>query len=174
MSIWLQFTLFFRVVEDEEILSVTRVMIALNKFLSFSLKKESCLEARQFLEKFTNSVLSTVTPRSNHRLRLILFCPAVLIGGNDLVLLQLFGLLLKRLLEKGWLKGSAVEACRAEYQSFMQGQRKMERSSTMSRSNIGNVLVFCSLQAGYSACWHLFKVCIVTNAVEHCFNVCFE
>ena len=58
------------------------------------------------------------------------------------------------------------EACRSEYQSFVQEQRQLERSSTRSRPDIGNVLSFCSSQAGFRAQQHLFKVCSLTNMAK--------
>ena len=80
-------------------------------------------------------------------------------------------MLLDGLLEKGWAKGSEVEACRAEYQSFVKEQRQLERSSTRSRPDVGDVLSFCSGQAGFRARRHLYKVCIV--AKQTCgFNPC--
>ena len=69
-------------------------------------------------------------------------------------------------LERGWVKGSEIEACRSEYQSFVQEQRQLERSSTRSRPDVGDVLSFCCSQAGFRARQHLFKVCIVTNVVK--------
>ena len=74
--------------------------------------------------------------------------------------------LLDGLLDRGWVKGSEIEACRSEYQSFVQEQRQLERSSTRSRPDIGDGLSFCSTQACFRARQHLFKVCIVTNMVK--------
>ena len=93
-------------------------------------------------------------------------CPAIVIGGDDHAPFHLLGLLLDGLLESGWVKGSEIEACRSEYQSFVQEQRQLERTSTRSRPDIGDVLSFCCSQAGYRARQHLFKVCIVTNVVK--------
>ena len=72
----------------------------------------------------------------------------------------------RSLLDLGWIKGSEIEASRAECQSFVQEQRQLERSSTKSRPDIGDVLSFCSSQAGFRVRQHLFKVCIVTNMVK--------
>ena len=63
------------------------------------------------------------------------------------------------------MKGSEIEACRAEYHSFVQEQRHLERSST-SRPDVGDVLSFGSSQAAFGARERLFKVCIVTNMVK--------
>ena len=94
------------------------------------------------------------------------FCPAIIIEGDDHAPLHLLGPLLDGLLDRAWVKDSEIEACRSEYQSFVQGQRQLERSSTRSRPDIGDVLSFSSSQAGFHALQHLFKVCIVANMVE--------
>ena len=52
-------------INDEEFLSKTRVLVALNKAGSYYLKKEFCKELRQILEEFTNSAISTVAARSS-------------------------------------------------------------------------------------------------------------
>ena len=119
-----------------------------------------------FWMSFTTSVLSTVGARSKIGQGLSCFCPAIVIGGDDHSPLHLLGLLLVGLLERGWVKGSEIEACRSEYQSFVQEQRLLERSSTRSRPDIGDVLSFCCSQAGFGARQHLFKVCVVTNVVR--------
>ena len=111
-------------------------------------------------------MLSTVAARSKIGQGLSCFCPAIIIGGDDHALLHLLGLLLDGLLDRAWIKGSEIETCRAEYQSFVQEQPQLERSSTRSRPDIGDFLSFCSSQAGFRACQHLLKVCILTNMVK--------
>ena len=44
-----------------------------------------------------------------------------------------------------------MEACKSEYQSFVQEQRQLERTSTRSRPDVGNVLT--------SALHRLVSVC---------------
>ena len=138
-------------------------MAALGKIESHYLQKEFRRDARRFLEDFVNCVLSTVAARSVIGQGLSVFCPAILVGGNDVAPLQLFNKLLDGLLEESWTKGSEVEACRAEYQSFVQEQRQLERSSTRIRPDVGDVLSICSAQAGFRAHRHLYKVCIVAK-----------
>ena len=116
-----------------------------------------------------NCVLSTVALRSVIGQGLSCFCPAIVVGGDDVAPSQLFNKLLDGLLEKSWTRGSEVEACRAEYQSFVQEQRQLERSSTRSRPDVGDFLLLCSAQAGFRARRHLYKVCIVSN-IACCFD----
>ena len=130
------------------------------------MKREFQCDARRFLEEFATSVLSTVAARSKIGQGLSCFCPAIVIGGDDHAPFHLLGLLLDGLLERGWVKGSEIEACRSEYPSFVQEQRQLERSSTRSRPDIGDVPSFCSSQVGFRARQHLFKVCIVSNVVK--------
>ena len=130
--------------DDKDFLVGTRVMAALGKVGSHYLQKKFRRDARRFLEDFVNCVLSTVAARSVIGQGLGCFCPAIVVGGDDVAPLQPFNKLLHGLLEKGWAKGSEVETCRAEYQSFVQEQRQLERSSTRSRPDVGDVLSFCS------------------------------
>ena len=150
-------------IADGQFLAGTRVLAALNKFGSSCLTKEFQQDALRFLEKFTNCVLSTVAARSKIGQGLSCFCPSIIIGVDDHAPLHLLGLFSDGFLERGLIKGSDIEACRAEYQSFVQEQRQLERSSTRSRPGVGEVLSFCSAQAGFRARQQLFKVCIVTK-----------
>ena len=138
-------------------------MAAFGKVGSHYLQKEFRRDARRLPENFVNYVLSTVAARSVIGQGLSCFCPAIVVGWDDVAPLQFFNKLLDGLLEKGWTRGSEVEACRAEYQSFVQEQRQLERSSTRSRPDVGDVLSFCSGQAGFRARRHLYKVCIVAK-----------
>ena len=153
----------FPAIDDKDFLVGSRVMAALGKGGIHYLQKEFRHDARRFLEDFVNCVLSTVAARSVIGQCLSCFCPAIVVGGDDVAPLQLLNKLLDGLLERGWTRGSEVEACRAGYQSFVQEQRQLERSSTRSRPDVGDVLSFCSAQAGFRVRRHLYKVCIVTN-----------
>ena len=153
----------FPAIDDKDFLAGARLIAALDKVGSHYLRTEFRRDARRFLEDFVNCVLSTVASRSVIGEGLSCFCPAIVFGGDDVAPFQLFNKLLDGLLEKGWTRGSEVEACRAEYQSFVQEQRQLEWSSTRSRPDVGDVLSFCSAQAAFRARWHLYKVCIVSN-----------
>ena len=150
----------FASIEEDRFLTGTRVLSALEKVGSPYLKKEFRRDCRKFLEDFINCVLSTVAARSAIGQGLSCFCPPVLIGGDGHATLQLFDLLLDGLLAKGWVRGGDMEACKSEYQSFVQEQRQLERTSTRSRPDVGNVLTFYSSQAGFRVRSHLYKVCI--------------
>ena len=108
----------FPAIDDKDFLVGTHVMAALDKVGSHHWQKEFRRDARRFLEDFVNCVLLSVAARSVIGQSLSCFSPAIMVGGDDVALLQLFNKLLDGLLEKGWTKGSEVEACRAEYQSF--------------------------------------------------------
>ena len=153
----------FPAIDDKNFLIGTHVITALGKVGSHYLQKEFRRDARRFLEDFVNCVLSTVAAGSVIGQGLSCFCPAIVVSGDDVAPLQLFNKLLDGLLEKGWTKGSEIEACRAEYQPFVQEQRQLERSSTRSRPDVGDVLLFCSGLAGFRARRHLYKVCIVAK-----------
>ena len=101
--------------DEKDFLAGTRVMAALDKFGSQYLRTEFCRDARRFLEEFVNCVLSTVASMSVLGQGLSCFFPANVVGGDDVAPSQLFNKLFDGLLEKGWTKGSEVEACRAEY-----------------------------------------------------------
>ena len=100
----------------EEFLAGTRVLAALSKIGSSYLKPEFQRDGRRFLEEFTNSVLSTAAARFKIGQGLSCFCPAIIIGRDNHAALHLLDLLLDGLLEHGWIKGTEIEACRAEYQ----------------------------------------------------------
>ena len=149
----------FPAIDDKDFLNGTRVMAALGKVGSHYLQREF----RRFLEEFVNCVLWTVASRSVIGQGLSCFCPAIVVDGDDVAPLQLSSKLLDGMLQNGWTRGSEVEACRAEYQSFVQEQRQLERSSTRSRPDVGDVLSFCFAQTGFRVRRHLYKVCIVAN-----------
>ena len=156
----------FAPIDEKHFLEGTRVMAALGKVSSQYLQKEFRRDARLFFWKiFLNCVLSTVASRSVIGQWLSCFCPAIVVGGDDVAPLQLFNKLVDGLLEKGWIRGSEVEACRSEYQSFVREQRQLERSSMRSRPDVGDGLSFCSGQAGFRARRHLYNVCFVAKQV---------
>ena len=77
------------------------------------------------------------------------FCPEIVNGGVNYTLYHLFGQLLDGLMELGWFRGSAVEASKTEYQSFVQDQRQLGLTSTKNWSDVENIFSFWSPQAGF-------------------------
>ena len=153
----------FAAIDEDRFLAGTRVLSAIEKVGSSYLKKEFRRECRKSLEDFVNCVLATVAARSAIGQGLGCFCPPILVGGDDHAPMQLFDMLLAGLLEKRWVRGAEMEACKSEYWSLVQEQRQLERTSTRSRPEVGIVLTFCSSQAGFRERRHLYKVCIVSR-----------
>ena len=138
-------------------------MAALDKVGSQNQRTAFRRDARRLLEDIVSCVPSTVASRSVIGQGLSCFSPAIVVDGDNVAPFQRFNKLLDGLLEKGWTRGSEIEACRAEYQSFVQEQRQLERLSMRSRPDVGDVLPFCSTQTDFRGRRHLYKVCIVSN-----------
>ena len=134
---------------------------ALEKMTSQYLKKEFRSSACRFLEEFTSTDFSTVAARSKLGQGVSCFCPEIIIGGDDHSALFLFGQLLDGLVECGWEKRSTVEACKAEYQSFVNDQRQLEIHAGGKRSDISSVLSYLSYQSGFRSRRHLYRVSLV-------------
>ena len=105
----------FPAIDEKDFLAVARVMAALGKVGSHYLQTEFRRDARRFLEDFVNCVLSAVASRSVVGEGLSCFCPAIVVGGDDVAPFQLFNKPMDVLPERGWTRESDVEACRAEY-----------------------------------------------------------
>ena len=151
----------FPAIKDQHFLVGTRVHAALEKMTSQYLKKEFRSSARRFLEEFTRTILSTVAARSKLGQGVSCFCPEIIIGGNDHSAFFLFGQLLDGLVECGWEKGSTVEACKAEFQSFVTDQRQLECHASRKHSDISKVLSYLSRQSGFRSRRHLYRVSLV-------------
>ena len=148
----------FAAIDEEHFLVGTRVHAALEKMSSSYLKREFRSHARRFLEEFCSTILSTVAARSKLGQGVSCFCPEVIIGGDDHSAFFLHGELLDILVECGWETGSNVEACKAEFQSFVREQRQLERPSTSKRLDVGNILAYFAQQTGFQSRRHLFRV----------------
>ena len=156
----------FTVIEDQHFLVGTRVHAALEKMTSQYLKKEFKSSAPRFLEDFTSTVLSIVSTRSKLGQGVSCFCPEIIIGGDDHSAFFLFGQLLDGLVECGWEKMSTVEACKAEFQSFVNDQRQLESHAGRKRSDISSVLSYLSHQSGFRSHRHLYRVSLVSLRVS--------
>ena len=180
----------FTAIEEEYFLVETRVHAALEKMTSQYLKKEFRSSTLRFLEDFTSTVLSTVAVRSKLSQGVSCFCPEIIIGGDDHSAFFLFGQLLEGLVACGWEKGSTVEACKADFQSFVNDQRQLECHASIKHSDISNVLSYLTHQSGFRSRRHLYRVSLVgfqvcsccgqslkivvsfrSSNCQHCFNV---
>ena len=103
-------------------------------------------------------MLSTVATRSDVGQGLSYFCPNLVVVGMTMPHFHLFGQLLGGFMELGWVRGSTVEASKAEYQSFVREQRQLEFISTKSRPDVGNILSSWSSKAGFRVRLHLYQV----------------
>ena len=148
-------------IEDQHFLVGTRVHAALEKMTSGYLKKEFRSSARRFLEDFTSTVLSTVAARSKLDHGVSCFCPEIIIRGDAHSAFFLFGQLLDGLVECGWEKGSTVDACKAEFQFFVNDQRQLGSHAGRKHSDISSVLSYLSHQSGFRSRRHLYRVSLV-------------
>ena len=121
-------------------------------------KKELRTNARRFLEEFCSTILSTVAAMSKLGHGVSCFCPEIILGGDDHSAFFLYGQLLDGIVDCGWEKGSNVEVCKAEFQSFVWEQRQLERHSTRTRPDVMNILVYFSQQTGFQCPRHQFRV----------------
>ena len=125
----------FVAIDEEHFLVGTLIHGALEKMSSSYMRKEFRSNARRFLEKSAAPFCQSWPPDQS------CFCPEIILGGDDHSAFFLYGQLLDGLVECGWEKGSNVEACEAEFQSFVREQRQLERNSTRKRPDVGNILV---------------------------------
>ena len=148
---------------DEHFLVGTRIHAALEMMSSSYLRKVFRSNARRFLEEFCSTILSTVAARSKLGPGVSCFCPEIILGGDDHSDFFLHGQLLDGLVECGWEKGSSVEACKAEFQSFVRGQRQLERHSTSKCLDVVKILAYFAQQTGFQSRRHLFRVSCRTS-----------
>ena len=148
----------FAAIEEEHFLVGTRVHAALEKLSSSYLKKQFRNNVRRFLDEFCCTILSTAAARSQLGQGVSCFCSEIVLGGDDRSPLFLHGQLLDGFGECGWEKGSKVEACKVEFQSFVLEQRQLERHSTRKRPDVGNIPAYFAQQTGFQSRRHLLRV----------------
>ena len=156
----------FTAIEEDHFLVGTRVHAALEKMTSHYLEKEFRSSALRFLEELTCTVLSTVAARSNLGQAVSCFCPEILIEDDDHSAFFLFGQLLDGLIARGWEKGLNIEACKAEFESFVNYQRQLECHASRKHSDISNVLSYLTQQGEFRSHRHLYRVCFVSFQVD--------
>ena len=152
---------FFTAIGEEHFLVGTCMHVALEKMTSQYLKKEFRSSARRFLVNFTSTVLSTVAARSKLGQGVSCFCPEIIIGGDDHSAFFLFGQLLDGLVACGWEKGSTVEVCKVEFQSFVNDQRQLECHASRKHSDISNVFSYLTHQSGFRSRRYLYRVSLI-------------
>ena len=146
-------------IAEEHFLVGPRVHAALEKMSSSYFKKEFRSNARCFLEEFCSTILSTMAARSKLGQGISCFRPEIILGGGDhFAFFFFYGQLLDGLVESGWEKGSNVEACKAEFQSFVREQRQLERHSTRKHPDVGKIPAYFAQQTGFQSRRHLFRV----------------
>ena len=156
-------TSLFAGIDEKHFLVGTCIHAALEKMSSSYLKKEFQSKARRFFDEFCSTILSTVAARSKLGQGVSCFCHEVILGGDDHSTFFLYGQLLDGLVECSWEKGSNVEACKAEFESFVREQRQLERHSTRRRPDVGNILAYFVQQTGFQSRRHLFPVSCRTS-----------
>ena len=148
----------FTAVEEDQILVGTRVHAVLEKMTSHYLKKEFRSSARRFLEEFTSTVLSNVAARFNLGQGVSCFCTEDYNRADDHSAFFLFRQVLNGSIACGWEKGSNIEACRAEFQSFVNDQRQLECHAGRRHSEISNVVSYLTQQSVFGRWRHLYRV----------------
>ena len=143
-----------------------RVHAALEKRTSQYLNKNFRSSARCFLEEFNSTVLSTAAARSNLGQGVSCFCPEIIIGGDQHSAFFLLGHLLDGLIACMWEKGSNIEACKAEFQSFVNDQSQLECHANKKHSDISNVLSYLTHQSGFRSLRHLYRVSLIGLQVD--------
>ena len=156
----------FTAIEEDHFLVVTRVHEALENMTSHYLKKEFRSSARPFFEEFTSTALSTVAARSKLGQGVSCFCPEIITGGDDHSAFFLFGQLLDGLIACGWEKGSNIEACKADFQLFVNDQGQLECHASGKHSDISIVPSYLTHQSGFRTRGHLNRVSLVGFQVD--------
>ena len=152
----------FGAIAEEHFMEGNRLLYSLEKINSCFLRKEFRRDCRGFLflEDLLSTIFFTVAARSQVGQGLSCFCPEIVNGGDDYSAFYLFGQLLDRLLEFGWVRGSEIEPAKAEFHSFVREQRQVEASGNRSRVPIRGVLAFCN-QPGFRSWRHLHTVSVM-------------
>ena len=156
----------FTAIEEDHFVVGTRVHAALENMTSHSLKKEFRSSARRFLEEFTSTKLSTVAARSKLDQGVSCFCPEIIIGGEKQSAFFLFWQLLDGLIVCGWQKGSNIETCKAEFQSFVNDQRQLDCHASRKHSDNSNFLSYLTHQSWLRSRRHLYRVNLVGFQVD--------
>ena len=152
----------FGAMEEEHFLERTRLLTSLEEKNSSFLQKDFRKNCPRFFEDLVSTIHSTVAARSPVGHGLSCFCPEIIIGGDEYSTLHLFGQLLDKVLELGWVKVSEIQPAKSEFYSFVREQRQVEVSGKISRVPIDRVFAFCN-QPVFSSRRNFHKVSIMVR-----------
>ena len=113
-------------------------------------EKKLQTKARRFLEDFCSTILSTVAARFKLGQGVSCFFPEIILGFDEHSAFFLFGQLLDGLIACGWEKRLNVEACKAEFQSFVQDQLQLQLHASRKQSDISYILSYLTLQVSFA------------------------
>ena len=134
----------FGAIAEEHFLEGTHLLLSFEKLNGSFLRKKFRKDCRRFLQDLVSTIFSAVAARSPVGQGLSCFCPEIIIGVDEYSAFYLFGQLLDRLLELGWIGGSEIEPTKAEFHSFVREQRLVEASGNRSRVPIHSIFAFCN------------------------------
>ena len=120
-------------IAEEHFLEGKQLLAALKKVNSVYLRAEFRKHCRQFLNPLVSTMLSTVAAGFLVGQDLTCLSHVIIVGGDNYSAFYFFGQLLYGLLNLVWVKGSDVESAKAEIQSFLSEQHKIEQSRKNAR-----------------------------------------
>ena len=153
----------FAPIYGELFLDRTRVHVPPEELTNFYLRTKIWDSARRVLKDFTITLLLMVVNCSWMAQGICCFCPLKFTKGNDYSALNSLGLF-TGLIECGWEKKLAIEACRAKFQTFVLEKRGLEHHSTKKDAVVGNALAFLTFQSSLFSIRHHYWVGSVLNS----------
>ena len=103
-------------------------------------------------------MMSTDAARSKLGQGVSCFSPAIVIAGDDHSAFFLFEQLLDGLVTCAWEKRANIEACKAEFQSFVRDQRQLDGHASRKHYDISSVLSYFTHQSGFWSRQHSYLV----------------
>lgn len=106
--------------------------------------REFGVKSRQFLDSLVTHLLSLVFASSSVSQGLYCFCPELLLEGDDVAVLELFGKLLKVFSDSGLLTSVEVAEAREEFTTFVVEIRLSHKSSKQRAEDIPDIISYLS------------------------------
>ena len=106
--------------------------------------REFGVKSRQFLDSLVTHLLSLVFASSSVSQGLYCFCPELLLEGDDVAVLDLFGKLLKVFSDSGFLTSVEVAEAREEFATFVVEIRLSHKSSKQRAEDIPDIISYLS------------------------------